>query len=69
MKDGRVKKIHEQKTRELVKMVMEKEKVFTTLKSIVEEYYYLTVEECLDVEENKLVTLKSKVKLLTGNNE
>ena len=69
MKDGRVKKIHEQKTRELVKMVMEKEKVLTTLKSIVEEYYYLTVEECIIVEENKLASLKSKLEILIRHNE
>lgn len=69
MKDKTIQKIHEQKTRELVKMVMEKEKVVMTLKSIVDEYYNSTVEECLIDEIDKLNTLKSMVKLLTGNNE
>ena len=69
MKDKSIQKIHEQKTRELVKMVIEKEKVVTTLKSIVEEYEYWYVKECLISEIDKLNTLKSKVKLLTGNNE
>ena len=69
MKDKTIQKIHEQKTRELVKMVMEKEKVVMTLKSIVDEYHNSTVEECLIDEIEKLNTLKSMVKLLTGNNE
>ena len=48
---------------------MEKEKVVMTLKSIVDEYHNSTVEECLIDEIEKLNTLKSMVKLLTGNNE
>lgn len=69
MKDKTIQKIHEQKTRELVKMVMEKEKVVSTLKSIVDEYEYWDVKDCLANERSKLDSLKIKVKLLSGNNE
>jgi len=69
MKDERMKKIHEQKTRELIKIIMDKEKVVTTLKSIVGEYYNLTVGECIDWEEHKLILLKSKLEILIKHNE
>ena len=69
MKDKKVQKIHEQKTRELIKIIMDKENVVSTLKLIVEEYYYLSIEECIAIEEDRLVSLKSKLEILIGKNE